>query len=142
MDGPSFMDYSHEMKLHSSPVIRGLLWTVGTISLILGIVGIFLPVLPTTPFLILTAYLYAKSSERFYNWLMNHRRLGPYVRQWVEHRCLTLRTKLLALALLTAAIASSNVFFVDWFWAHLAMALTGILVGVYVLSFPTMEMDR
>lgn len=136
------VDYSHEMKLHNSPWIRFLFWSGGTASLILGILGIFLPVLPTTPFLLLTAYLYTRSSERFYNWLMNHPYLGPYIRQWVDHRTLTLNTKFSAVGLLTATIVSSNVFFVSYPMAHIAMALTGILVSIYILQFKTREMER
>ncbi|MBU41903.1 MAG: hypothetical protein CMN76_01680 [Spirochaetaceae bacterium] len=133
------IDYSHEMKLHNSPILRIVFWIAGTVSLFLGVLGVFLPVLPTTPFLLLSAYLYARSSERFYNWLMNHRHLGPYVRQWVQDRSLTLRTKFLAISLLTIAIVTSNVFFVTFVPAHAMMALTGILVGAYILSFDTRE---
>ncbi|MBI41412.1 MAG: hypothetical protein CMF59_17585 [Leptospiraceae bacterium] len=141
-DEAIWIDYSHLMRLHNSTVLRALFWVAGSLSLALGILGIFLPVLPTTPFLLLTAYLYARSSERFYNWLMNHRHLGPYIRQWVEHRTLTLRTKFSAVGLLTAAIVSSNVFFVRYPVAHTLMALTGILVAVYILQFRTLEIER
>lgn len=138
----SSVDYSQEMKLHDSPVLRGIFWAGGTLSVFLGLLGIFLPVLPTTPFLLLAAYLYARSSARFYNWLMNHRVLGPYVRQWVEHRTLTLKTKFLAIGLLTLTIVASNVFFVRFAPALPVMALTGIAVGIYVLQFDTREMER
>ncbi|HBS04460.1 MAG TPA: DUF454 domain-containing protein [Leptospiraceae bacterium] len=137
-----WIDYSHRMRLHNSPVLRALFWVAGSLSLVLGILGIFLPILPTTPFLLLTAYLYTRSSERFYNWLMNHAYLGPYIRQWVEHRTLTLRTKFSALGLLTVTIVSSNVFFVEFPVAHVLMALTGILVGTYILHFKTLEIER
>lgn len=136
------VDYSHEMRLHDSPVLRALSWAGGTLCLVLGLLGLFLPVLPTTPFLLLAAYLYARSSARFYNWLMNHRLLGPYVRQWVEHRTLTLKTKFLAIGLLTVTIVTSNVFFVRFAPALPLMALTGIAVGIYILQFETRDMER
>ena len=65
----------------------------GTLSLVLGIIGIFLPVLPTTPLLLLTAFCYYRGSERLYGWLMNHPQLGPYIKNFREHRMIPRRVK-------------------------------------------------
>ena len=67
-----------------------------TISLALGILGIFLPLLPTTPFLLLTAALYFKGSFRLYNWLLNHRYFGPYIRNYRENKAIPLRAKIVS----------------------------------------------
>lgn len=66
--------------------MKTLYIALGTLSLALGILGIFLPLLPTTPFLLLTAALYFKSSPRLYNWLLNQKHLGPYIRNFRENK--------------------------------------------------------
>ena len=73
---------------------------IGFLSLALGVAGIFLPVLPTTPFLLLSAALFFRSSPRAYQWLLNHKLLGPYIRDFRESRAIPLRAKILALSLL------------------------------------------
>ena len=68
--------------------MKTLYIVLGSISLALGILGIFLPLLPTTPFLLLTAALYFKGSPRLYNWLLNHRHFGPYIRNFRENKAM------------------------------------------------------
>jgi len=72
-----------EMK--SNKFFRFILTIVGTISLVFGVIGIFLPILPTTPFLLLAAACYARSSERFYNKLMNNKWFGNYIKNLAFH---------------------------------------------------------
>jgi uncharacterized membrane protein YbaN (DUF454 family) len=84
------------MTLHRSPTVRWLLWTAGSISLVLGLIGVVLPGLPTTPFVLLAAACYAKASPRLHGWLLNHRFMGPMIRDWETHRSLTRRTKTVA----------------------------------------------
>lgn len=67
---------------------------IGSISLILGVLGIFLPLLPTTPFLLLTAFCYAKGSQRFYNWFIETHIYKKYLESFVQKRSMTLQTKL------------------------------------------------
>lgn len=66
---------------------------LGTVSLALGVLGIFLPLLPTTPFLLLTAALYFKGSPRLYQWLLNQKHLGPYIRNFCENKAITVTGK-------------------------------------------------
>lgn len=73
-----------DIEQSRSPVIRTLLLAIGWLSVSLGIIGIFLPVLPTTPFLLLAAACFARSSRRFYLWLVEHPRLGPWVRDYLD----------------------------------------------------------
>lgn len=73
---------------------------LGTVSLALGIIGIFLPLLPTTPFLLLTAALYFRGSPRLYQWLLNHKCLGPYIRNFRENKAIPLRAKIISLLLM------------------------------------------
>lgn len=84
------------------PTWQRVLWLLaGGISLLLGIAGIFLPLLPTTPFVLLAAACFSRGSTRCEAWLLNHPRFGPMVRDWREHRAVPLRAKQLALVMMT-----------------------------------------
>jgi uncharacterized membrane protein YbaN (DUF454 family) len=79
-------------------------WLVaGALALMLGLIGIFLPLLPTTPFVLLGAFCFARGSARWEHWLVTHRRLGPIVRDWRQHRAVPLRAKQLATLMMTAS---------------------------------------
>ena len=85
-------------------VVKTLFVVLGALSLLLGLVGIFVPLLPTTPFLLLAAALWVRSSPRLYAWLLAHRRLGPYIRNFRENRAIPLRAKILSVTLLWATL--------------------------------------
>jgi uncharacterized membrane protein YbaN (DUF454 family) len=87
-----------QSKVKKQRVVRVLLFIAGSISLFFGIIGIFLPVLPTTPFLLLTAACYMRSSERMYNWLLNNRWFGEYIKNYQAGRGIPLKTKIVAIA--------------------------------------------
>ncbi len=91
----------------SEELKRQLLIIAGTLSLAIGIVGIFVPLLPTTPFLLLAAGCYLRSSRRFYNWLMGSRWLGSYIRNYFEGRGIPVKVKLFIIALLWVTIGIS-----------------------------------
>ena len=80
------VDYSAEMRRHDSPAMRLLFAALGSLFLLLGIAGVFLPVLPTTPFVLLAAGCYARASSRFYNWLLNNPAFGPAILEWRPSR--------------------------------------------------------
>ena len=88
-------------------LIRYLLIILGTISLVIGVIGIFIPVLPTTPFLLMAAACYMRSSTRFYNWLLNNRLFGNYIRNYIEGRGMPLSTKIYTLLFLWVTIGFS-----------------------------------
>ena len=73
-----------------------VLLILGFVCVLLGVIGIFLPVLPTTPFLLLASALFLRSSKRWYDWLLNHPQLGPYVRDFILHRSIPIRIKVLS----------------------------------------------
>lgn len=114
----------------------------GSISLALGIAGIFLPLLPTTPFLLLTAWFYCKSSPRLYGWLMSHPYLGPYIRNYRDRRAITLSGKIVSVALLWTTILICIFAVVEPLW--LKIMLAAILAGVtwHILSFRTMKREE
>jgi uncharacterized membrane protein YbaN (DUF454 family) len=98
----------------SATLKRYLLIALGTICLAIGIVGIFTPVLPTTPFLLLAAACYLRGSQRFHRWLMNNRVFGSYIRNYTEGRGVPTRVKIITLALLWATIGISIWLTANW----------------------------
>lgn len=120
--------------------MKTLLAFLGGLSLVLGIVGIFVPLLPTTPFLLLTAALWVHSSPRLYDWLLAHRRLGPYIRQFRENRAIPLRAKVVSLTLLWATLLYCILAVVDaWWWAQLGLLAVAVGVTWHILSFATLR---
>ncbi len=93
---------------------RQLLIITGTICVAIGVIGIFIPILPTTPFLLLAAVCYLRSSPRFYRWLMNNRWFGTYIRNYTEGRGIPLKVKLFTIALLWVAIGISIWVVANW----------------------------
>jgi uncharacterized protein len=93
--------------LHRSRVVRILLWIAGSLSLVLGLIGVVLPGLPTTPFVLLAAACYARASPRLHRWLLNHRWLGPMLRDWERDRSLTRRTKTVAVTSMLLMVSLS-----------------------------------
>ncbi len=91
-------------------VKRRLLIGAGTLATGLGIIGIFVPILPTTPFLLLAAACYMRSSERFYQWLINNRMFGAYVRNYIEGKGMPVKIKMFTILLLWLTIALTIVF--------------------------------
>lgn len=131
-----YVDYSHEVRLISSPVLRYLLIGCAVLFLTLGIVGIFIPLLPTTPFLLLASACYARSSVRFYNWLMNHARLGPPLRDWKEKKSISRKNKIIAVSLIAITIIPTVLFWIPVVAVKILLALIGGSVSLFILSRP------
>ncbi len=137
MGKDAHLDYQNEVHLKKSRALRLLLIVAGTLCLILGIIGIFLPILPTTPFLLVTAACYSRSSTRFYNWLMNTRFLGPYIRTWRDEKRIPLRAKILAVTMITLTIGTSVIYFIPILSAKIATGAVGVAVSAYICRFPS-----
>jgi uncharacterized membrane protein YbaN (DUF454 family) len=112
--------------------------TIGIISVGLGTAGVFLPLLPTTPFLLLAAACFIRSSDRLYQWLIHNRWFGSYIRNYQEHRALPLRAKVTALILLWATMTYSVFFLVTIKALRVLLLLIATLVTVYLLRLKTM----
>ncbi len=93
------------MALHHRQLAKGFWVVLGTVSLITGTIGIFLPLLPTTPFLLLTAFCYARGSEKLHSWLLSHRQLGPPIHDWQKRRVIRLRTKIFVSFLMAGSLS-------------------------------------
>jgi len=98
----------------------------GTISLGLGGLGVFLPILPTTPFLLLSAACYSMSSERMHHWMLSNRLFGSYIKSYQEGRGLPLRTKILTLSLLWIFLSYSALFMVNIFIVQIILFIVAI----------------
>lgn len=113
---------------------------LGGIALALGIVGIFLPLLPTTPFLLLAAALWVRSSPRLYAWLLSHRCFGEYIRNFRENRAIPLRAKVFSISLMWAAMLYCIFgILAGWWLAQLALLAVAVGVTWHILSFATLH---
>ena len=123
----------------SGRLLKALLIVAGTISVALGVIGIFLPLMPTTVFLLLAAACYARSSERFYQRLINHRYLGSYIRNSREGRGMRRRDKAITLVLLWVGIGATMIFSVQAVWLRLLLAVIAVSVTVHVVRIPALR---
>jgi uncharacterized membrane protein YbaN (DUF454 family) len=110
---------------------------LGGVSLGLGIVGIFLPVLPTTPFLLLTAALWMRGSPRLYERLMAHPHLGSCIRDFREYRAIPLRAKIVSVAMLWTTIMLYAFLAVHAWWLRALLIAIAIAISIHILSFKT-----
>jgi hypothetical protein len=138
-DDPARAEPEPPSRLHASPVVRYLLLAAGCLAFVLGLAGIFLPVLPTTPFMILAAACFARSSPRFHRWLLAHRTFGPIVGEWERHRAIPWRAKLWAIGLMSATLATSIVFFVKNPWVQGALAAMGVALAIWLYRVPSRD---
>ena len=111
---------------------------VGFCATALAVLGIFLPLLPTVPLLLLAAACFARSSERFYRWLLEHRHLGPMVRDYLDGRGIPLRAKVTAIGMIWVTIPISA-FFVPIPWVRVLLIAIGLGVTVYLIRLPLRE---
>jgi uncharacterized membrane protein YbaN (DUF454 family) len=116
---------------------RVMLIGAGLVCTALGAVGILLPGLPTTPFLLLAAFCFSRSSERFHRWLLSHRWLGTYIRNFEEGQGMSRRDKAITLVTMWVTIGITTAFFIPLVWGQVALLLIAAGVSVYLLRLPT-----
>lgn len=129
-------------KYSSNKFVRILLIISGWIFVGLGIIGIFLPVMPTTIFLIIAAACFARSSEKFYNRLLNNKYLGKYIRDYMEHRGMPLRAKIVAITMINIVIGYSAFFAVNTLWVKILLVIIAVSLTVYLVSIKTIAENR
>jgi hypothetical protein len=128
---------SSKIDNKSNQIFRVILIIAGTIFLGFGIIGIFLPILPTTPFLLLAAACYARSSKKFYNWLMNNKFFGKYIKNYREGRGVPLIFKIFTISLLWLTILTSIYFFINNLWVEIILIIIAISVTIHILTIKT-----
>ncbi len=125
-------------KTKKQRIVRWLLLTAGTVCLVLGAIGIILPILPTTPFLLLSAACYIRSSEQMHKWLLGNRWFGEYIKNYQAGRGIPMKSKVLALTILWATILYSTFFIVDEILvAQVALFIVAAGVTVHLMRVPT-----
>ena len=126
-----YCTFASEMK-------KAIYITIGSISFGLGILGIFLPVLPTTPFLLLTAALYARSSDKLYLKLLNNRYLGSYIRNFREEKSIPLHAKIIAITSIWVVILYSIIFILSGkLILQILLGAIATAVSIHILSYKT-----
>ena len=121
-------------------IVRVFLLIAGTISLALGAIGIFIPLLPTTPFLLLSAACFLRSSKRMHDWLLSNKWFGEYIKSYQEGRGIPAKTKMAAIITLWAAIILSAVFFLgEILVAQIILLIIAVGVSVHLLRLPTFK---
>jgi uncharacterized protein len=118
---------------------RAVYLVVGTVSLGIACVGIVLPLLPTTPFLLLAAACYLKSSKRMNNWLLNHKLFGQYIKNYLEGKGISLRAKVISLAFLWTTICFSALFVMPFLIVQVILLVVAIAVTVHLILVPTFK---
>ncbi|PLY02132.1 MAG: DUF454 domain-containing protein [Desulfuromonas sp.] len=117
-------------------VLRPVLLALGCLCVILAVFGIFLPVLPTVPFLLLALACFARSSDSFHAWLLNHNRLGPLIRPYLENEGMPAGAKFKAILLVWISIGISVVFFVPLLWVKVLLLVIALAVTAYIMKMP------
>ena len=129
------------MQKTNNTVLRLLLITVGLVCTGLAILGIFLPLLPTVPLLLLAAACFARSSERIHSWLLQHPRLGPMIRGYLDGQGIPLKSKIYAISLLWLTIPVSVLFLTTIYWVKVTLLAIGCGVTIYLLRLPLYTED-
>jgi uncharacterized protein len=117
--------------------VKAILITIGTLSIVLGIIGIVVPLLPTTPLILLGAACYIKSSNKLYQILINNKWLGGYIRDFREKNGITRKNKILSLSFMWFSICTTLIFMNVSFLAGSLLIIIAVTVSAYILSFDT-----
>lgn len=128
-------------RLSDNKILRVMLIVAGMLSVILAMIGMFLPLLPTVPLLLLAAACFARSSEKFHNWLLEHPQLGPVVKSYLGGQGIPLRAKITAISLIWASITLSVLFLLSVFWVKTLLIGIGLCVTIYLLRLPLCDRE-
>ena len=125
--------------LFLQPLMKWLLTILGLLSLGLGILGIFLPVLPTTPLLLLAAALFVRSHKGLYDWLLNHPTLGPYISNFLIHKSIPLHVKIVSISMIWITLLNCAIFVAEHWAFRTFFILIALSVTLHILSYKTMR---
>lgn len=126
------------LRLHDSRLVRALFIGCGVIALLVGVVGIFLPVLPTTPFVLVAAACFARSSVRMHDWLLSHRIAGPIIRAWHEHRSMPPGIKPWAFVLMGLSFGLS-LLAMESLWHQIMLVLLAMVLAFFLWRVPVRD---
>lgn len=123
------------LRIHDSLLVRVLYISAGFAALMMGILGAVLPVLPTTPFILLAAFCFARSSARFHNKLLANRIAGPIICEWCQYRSISHQAKRWAYLLMALSFCSS-ILLVPAVWQKVMLAVIGVILAVFIWRVP------
>lgn len=129
-------------KQVKNDLLRWILIVCGWLAIAGGIVGIFLPLMPTVPLLLLAAACFARSSERFHTWLVEHDHLGPLIRDYLKNGAIPVRAKRMAIGMIWISFPASAFLFVQALWLRVLLIAIAAGVTLYLLKLPTMPEER
>jgi uncharacterized membrane protein YbaN (DUF454 family) len=115
-----------------------LLMTIGWLSVILGVIGAFLPILPTTPFILFAAWCFARSSERFHKWIIDNKYFGPIITEWENGNGISRKIRTRALLMMWFSLCFSMLVLRQW-WAVLLLSSIGIFATLYLFKQPSYD---
>jgi len=124
-------------KKDTGTVKKYIYLIVGSLALVAGIIGVFLPILPTTPFVLLSAWCFFRSSDKLYEWVINNETFGPTIMNYQQGKGITQKTRIRAIVMMWATISVSAYFFVSNLYVIGIMYLVAISVSVYLYRLPT-----
>jgi len=110
---------------------------LGWLFVALGVIGVALPVVPTTPFMLLALWMFSKSSRRFHDWLFNHKLFGGPLQKWQEHRVIPLPVKLCSTSMMALSFIIMVMFSPMSWWSHALVGLVMLYGAWFVLSKPS-----
>lgn len=117
-------------------MLRYALLLAGCLALALGTLGIFLPLLPTTPFVLLAALCFAKASPRFHHWLLQHQTFGPMVHNWEQRRAIPIPAKILSSSMMALSMGMLVWRMPEAYWLWLPCSITCIAVAIWIWRLP------
>ncbi|MET3559600.1 uncharacterized membrane protein YbaN (DUF454 family) [Bartonella japonica] len=117
--------------------VRICTFIVGWVMVVLGIIGIMLPIMPTVPFLLIASWCFARSSPRFHHWLNNHRIFGPPIKQWEERGAISTLVKVFAVVSMAGGFLSFLVMVHPTLWFALFVAVILLFISIYVVTRPS-----
>ncbi len=131
-------DHCNLLKKSYFRAVKFIFIVIGVLSLVLGVIGIFVPLLPTTPFLLLSSALFVRSSPALYEWLISNRYLGKYIRNYRENRSIPMRGKITSVVLLWLSFGYCFFFVVqDVMWLRVVLVMIAVGTSWHILSLGT-----
>jgi uncharacterized membrane protein YbaN (DUF454 family) len=128
-----------EPAASNNKALRAVHLTLGWVCLLLGFIGVFIPLMPTTVFLLVSAWAFSRSSERWHRWLREHARFGETIRAWEEHHAMPQRAKRIALLALAASYALTAYVYGPFSWAAIIGGICIAAVAIYIAHVPVLN---
>ena len=133
----SFSGFTLRTTFYTRAIMRPLLFLLGWLLFGVGFIGVFVPVLPTTPLMLLALWCFSRSSDRFHNWLYTHKLFGPPLQQWHKYRVIPLTAKFIAILFMIGSLVYMFVFLTMPVWAKVLMSISMAFASWYILTKPS-----